>query len=207
MNLNHVRLAVRTQALLLLVATSVSLFAQSRSDRYALLLNDPPLAATETFAKSGPRTASADSRARIAAAQTNLRTALAERKITVTGSVDTVANAVFVLADSPESLASLPGVRRVVPMRKHKAQMVKALELVRAQLGWNNVGGPQNAGAGVKIAVLDSGIDKDHPAFQDSSLSMPAGYPRCSGSDCNYATNKIIAVRSYVSLLVLGTQP
>ena len=207
MHILHVPLAVRTQALLLLIASSASLFAQTRPNRYALLLNDPPLAATESFSKPGPRTASADARARIAAAQTNLRAALAERNITILGSADTVANALFVVSESPDSLASLPGVRRVVPMRQHKRHMVKALDLVRAQLGWNNVGGPQNAGAGVKIAILDSGIDKDHPAFQDSSLSMPPGYPRCSGADCNYATSKIIAVRSYVSLLVLGDRP
>ena len=207
MHSRHVPLAVRTQALLLIVVTSASLFAQTRSNRYALLLNDPPFAADESFGKAGPRAASADAQARIAAAQTNLRAVLAERNVTVTGSADTVANAVFVLSDSPEALASLPGVRRVVPMRKHKPHMVKALDLVRAQVGWNNVGGPQNAGAGVKIAVIDSGIDKDHPAFQDSSLTMPAGYPRCSGADCNYATNKIIAVRSYVSLLVAGDRP
>jgi len=207
MPFNRVPLAVRTQALLFLFAVSVPLAAQERLNRYALLLNDPPLAAVESFGKAGPRAASADARARVAAAQTSLRAALAERNVTVLGSADTVVNAVFVYSPDAAALAALPGVRRVVPMETHKAHMVKALDLIRAQIGWNNVGGADNAGKGVKIAILDSGIDKDHPAFQDASLAMPAGYPRCAGSDCNYASNKIIAVRSYVDLLVLPDQP
>jgi len=203
----HVPLPVRLQALLLLLTASASLFAQGRLNRYALLLDEPPLAAAPSFGKTAARAASADARARVAAAQNNLRAALAQRKVAVTGSADTVTNAIFVVSDSPERLASLPGVRRVVPMERHERQMVKALDLVRAQLGWNNVGGPQSAGAGVKIAILDTGIDKDHPAFQDPSLTMPAGFPKCAGSDCAYATNKIVAVRSYVNLLVLPQFP
>ena len=37
--------------------------------------------------------------------------------------------------------------------------------------------------AGIKIAILDTGIEQTHPAFQDDSLPMPAGYPLCSGGD------------------------
>ncbi len=204
---SRVSYPVRIQALCLIAAACLPLMAQERTNRYALLLNDPPLAAADGFGKSGVRAASADAGARIAAAQNNLRAVLAERQIEVLGSANTVANAVFVYSESPADLASLPGVRRVVPMRAHKPQMVKALDLIRAQTGWNNVGGPERAGAGVKIAILDSGIDRNHPAFQDAGLSMPAGYPKCAGADCDYATSKIIAVRSYVSLLVLPENP
>ncbi len=126
MSFNRVPLAVRTQALLFLFAVSVPLAAQERLNRYALLLNDPPLAAVESFGKAGPRAASADARARVAAAQTSLRAALAERNITVLGSADTVVNAVFVYSPDAAALAALPGVRRVVPMETHKAHMVKA---------------------------------------------------------------------------------
>ena len=165
MKQSRVSYPVRIQALCLIAAACLPLMAQERTNRYALLLNDPPLAAAEGFGKAGARTAAADARSRAAAAQNNLRSVLAERQIEVLGSADTVANAVFVHSDSPDELASLPGVRRVVPMRAHKPHMVKALDLIRAQTGWNNVGGPERAGAGVKIAILDSGIAKTHPAF------------------------------------------
>ena len=83
----------------------------------------------------------------------------------------------------------------------------KAIDLVNAPQAWNVVGGAQNAGAGVRIGIIDTGIDQNHPAFQDSSLSVPAGYPKCRGDDCAYANSKVIAVRSYVDMLVGGEDP
>ena len=69
------------------------------------------------------------------------------------------------------------------------------------------LGGVQNAGAGIKIAIIDTGIDPTHPAFQDASLAMPAGYPICSGTDCAFTSNKVIVARSYVRLAAAGTDP
>jgi subtilisin family serine protease len=55
---------------------------------------------------------------------------------------------------------------------------------------------------GVKIAIIDSGIDVRHAAFQGSSLTIPDGYPKTgTDSDADYTNNKVIAARSYVSLL------
>jgi minor extracellular serine protease Vpr len=45
------------------------------------------------------------------------------------------------------------------------------LALVNALAAWNQSGGAANAGAGVKVAIVDSGIDVGHPCFNDS------GYP------------------------------
>src|SRR5688500_19886650 len=41
------------------------------------------------------------------------------------------------------------------------------LSLVHAQEAWTAVGGEAGAGAGVKVAVIDSGIDHTHPCFED----------------------------------------
>ena len=62
------------------------------------------------------------------------------------------------------------------------------------------------AGAGVKIAVIDTGIDQAHPAFQDNSLSIPSGFPKCNAaSDCSsFTNNKVIVARSYVAQLAAG---
>jgi uncharacterized protein (TIGR03437 family) len=49
--------------------------------------------------------------------------------------------------------------------------------------------------------------------FQDSSLAMPSGYPKCSGDptahtgDCAFVSNKVIAARSYVKQLAAGSAP
>jgi len=90
------------------------------------------------------------------------------------------------------------------PLKRH---MVKAVDLVRAQQAWQALGGEQNAGRGVRIAVLDTGIDNSHPAFQDPSLDIPAGFPRCREADCQYTNSKVIVARSYVDMLVLGNVP
>ena len=67
---------------------------------------------------------------------------------------------------------------------------------------------PQNAGAGVRIAIIDTGIDHTHPAFDDSGLQYPAGFPKCQESrgDCAFVNRKVIVARSYVNMLV-GSDP
>lgn len=183
--------------------------AQGRLDRFALLLDEPPLAARLVQAADGRRAANADEQRRIEARQQALRAALSERGFTVLGATQVLLNAVYVAAPgaSEEQLRSIPGVARVQRLRPVRRHMNRGLELVRARAAWPAVGGAQNAGAGVKIAILDTGIDHTHPAFQDPALRPPPGYPRCEPADCPFTTNKIIAARSYVHLLVLADQP
>jgi uncharacterized protein (TIGR03437 family) len=150
----------------------------------------------------------ADKASRISAAQTTLRSAIADRGVAVLGATQTVLNAIYVAADAgqAEALGALPGVARVVEMQPLRRHAVKALDLVKAPQAWRNLGA-SNAGAGVRIAVLDTGIDHEHPAFRDPSLSMPAGFPRCAPADCAFTSNKVIAARSFVQMLVLGDDP
>ena len=109
---------------------------------------------------------------------------------------------------SEAELASLPGVQRVERLRTLRRTLDAALSLMNIQGAWSAVNGSQNAGAGVKIAILDTGIDVTHPAMQNASLQTPSGYPKCrtDNGDCAYTNSKVIAARSYVSMLV-GTDP
>ncbi|HZT32528.1 MAG TPA: S8 family serine peptidase [Bryobacteraceae bacterium] len=174
-----------------------------RPQEYALILRDPALA-RQVGSRQALATADARNRLRtIHQAQDSLRRELARRKITVTGAVDTLLNAVFVRIppERAAELAALPGVARVVympPLRRHLDQ---AVNLVNAPAAWNLLGGTGAAGAGVKIGVLDTGIDQNHPAFQDSSLTPPAGFPKGRQQDLAYTNNKIIVARSYVATL------
>lgn len=171
--------------------------APARAERYALLLEDAP-AAVE-----------ASARPRIRAAQTTLRGALARKDIAVTGSVERILNAVFVDAprDRVDELRALPGVRAVMPMRQRKLLLNRALDLANVPAAWAALGGTGRAGAGVRIAIVDSGIEHTHPAFQDPSLQPPPGYPICRGDDCRFTNSKIIVARSYVERLARGTPP
>ncbi len=62
----------------------------------------------------------------------------------------------------------------MVAGRRYRLNLNRATQLVNAPAAWNAFGGIQNAGAGIKIAMLDTGIDQTHPAFQDSSLQAAA---------------------------------
>jgi uncharacterized protein (TIGR03437 family) len=74
---------------------------------------------------------------------------------------------------------------------------------MNVRTAWSSVNGEQNAGAGIKIAVLDTGIDQNHAAFQENGLQYPAGFPK---GESAYTNRKVIAARSYVNMLV-GTDP
>ncbi len=66
------------------------------------------------------------------------------------------------------------------------------LALIDAEAAWNRQGGAAQAGAGVKVAVVDSGIDTAHPCFSDT------GYPAQSQlGDRRYTNNKVIAARVF----------
>ena len=165
------------------------------AERYALILSDAP--------------AIRGSQLRIKAAQTRVRGELARRGMAVTGSVERILNAVFVSAQPADldELRGLPGVAGVVPVPRLRLKLNRAVELVNAPAAWQALGGTGNAGAGVKIAVIDTGIDQNHPAFQDRSLAAPAGFPLCAGDDCAFTNGKVIVARSYIREVAAGTLP
>jgi uncharacterized protein (TIGR03437 family) len=203
----YVRKSVTRLSVILLLLPALA--GAGRLDRWALVLEDPPVAARIESRQELARPAATDAASRIRQAQAGVRAALAGRGITVTGAAGTLVNAVFVAAgeDRVAELRAIPGVARVERMLPLKRQLDRAVELVNAPAAWNTLGGIQNAGAGVKIGLLDTGIDQNHPAFQDSSLRPPAGYPKCLPAECAYTNNKVIVARSYVDMLVLGDQP
>ena len=66
------------------------------------------------------------------------------------------------------------------------------LAIVRATDAWARAGGPANAGADVKVAIVDTGIDVGHPCFSD------AGYPQQSQlGNPNFTNNKVVAARVF----------
>jgi subtilisin family serine protease len=93
-------------------------------------------------------------------------------------------------------LRALPGVVAVYPDQPHDLHMYSSLPAINAPALWNSpaIGGEGNAGAGVKIAILDSGIKIDNPFFDPAGLSYPPGYPQ---GDVDHTTPKVIAARAY----------
>jgi uncharacterized protein (TIGR03437 family) len=179
-------------------------------NRYTVILADPPVAAR--FAREQVRSAAAGAyRGQIAARQATLRRDLISRNFRVEGTVSTVLNAIFVAAPASrvDELRALPGVIAVVPRRRIEMHLNRAVQLMNAPAAWTALGGQGSAGAGMKIAVIDSGIDQTHLAFQDSALAVAAGFPKCNvQSDCDqFTNNKVIVARSYVPLFAAGSDP
>ena len=65
-------------------------------------------------------------------------------------------------------------------------------------IGATDVWGPSltNAGQGLKIGIIDDGLDQAHPYFDPSGFSYPAGFPR---GNTNYTTPKVIVARAFPS--------
>jgi subtilisin family serine protease len=64
------------------------------------------------------------------------------------------------------------------------------------QIGAPALWGPTlaTAGQGIKIGIIDSGVDPSHPFFDPSSYTMPPGFPK---GQVKYTTAKVIVARSF----------
>ena len=186
---------LRLAAIIFLVAGAA--LGSGRLHRYALILEDAPLAARASSRKDLTRLTAVPS-----SKQHVLKAALDERGIRVTAAEQLIVNAVFVEApaEALPDLRSLPGVAFVERLRPLKPHLSAALKLSNVPAAWEAVNGASNAGAGVRIAVIDTGIDQTHPAFRDEGLQYPAGFPKCS--DCSFVNRKVIVARSYVDMLI-----
>ncbi|GAB4369156.1 MAG: hypothetical protein OHK0021_12190 [Bryobacter sp.] len=180
---------------------------------YTVMLEGPALAEFMTKGQPKNRLEFSTKRTQMMEQQGKLRLALAQAKVQVLDATQVVLNALYVRAtpEQAKALEKMPGVLRVDKMRKLYAHANRALDVNNVRAAWNRVGGPAGAGAGVRIAIIDSGIDQNHPAFASFPTPPPAGYPRCNSSngDCGFTNNKVVAARSYVTLLnfAFGTDP
>ena len=69
--------------------------------------------------------------------------------------------------DQVDALRTLPGVRRVVPLRLHDMSLAGSVPWVGAPAAW-----PQGSGKGVRIAIIDTGIDYTHRNFGGSGDTL-----------------------------------
>lgn len=98
---------------------------------------------------------------------------------------------------SPErvkEIEEIPGVKRVAPMGYSKMLLPVSNDLMRSHLAWERLGGEFSAGEGVLIAVIDTGIDITHPAFDDKGYTSPPGFPK---GDSAFTNNKVIVSRVF----------
>jgi len=105
-----------------------------------------------------------------------------------------VANGLAVVVPRSElsRLPRLPGVKRVFASVSYHAlagpdaTTIRARELPDTPLG--------NAGAGIKIGIIDDGVDQKHPFFDPAGYTMPAGFPK---GQTAFTTAKVIVARAF----------
>ena len=100
--------------------------------------------------------------------------------------------AVVAPAGSARLIAALPGVESVTPSVRYGRTLFSSPAVIGAPQVW----GPtlSTAGQGMKIGIIDDGIDQTHPFFSPSRFTMPAGFPKGNRA---YTTAKVIVARSF----------
>jgi subtilisin family serine protease len=89
-------------------------------------------------------------------------------------------------------LANLPGVAQVWPNASYHPLLDRSPQLIGAPTVW----GPTlaTAGQGMKIGIIDDGIDQTHAFFNPAGYAYPEGFPK---GQTAYTTPKVIVARAF----------
>ena len=134
-------------------------------------------------------------------------------EVTVTYEYSTVLNGLAVNLNGADirELNHLPGVVTADYTFSVHTDMNRSPTLIGAPTLWAADGGQANAGAGIRIGIIDTGIDFTHPFLTDNSLVVPAGFPKCDALDssvhqanvsCKYVSNKVIVAKMFCTQAV-----
>ncbi|MBM3810433.1 MAG: hypothetical protein FJW20_02235 [Acidimicrobiia bacterium] len=190
-----------SQHRLLLFAFTCSLcLCQVVPGRYVVELRGEP-AAAYAAKRGNTSTAAVERRAQISLEQQQTRAAVSQLGGQTLTSTDTVMNSLIVNHSDPEQLKSIPGVARVYPVYQVKASLSRVIHLHKVVDAWDRIGGVEKAGLGVRMGILDTGVDNTHPWLVDSELPPVEGFPKVSKeANLAYTSSKVIVARSYEQL-------
>jgi subtilisin family serine protease len=100
--------------------------------------------------------------------------------------------AVVVPRRSLERLRTVDGVGRVYPTAAYGSALSQSPAAIKAPVLWG--ADLATSGRGVKIAILDDGIDHRHPFFNPAGLQPPAGFPK---GNTSFTNGKVIVARAF----------
>lgn len=206
------RIAGVKSAALFLVSAAV-VWGQTVPGRYVVELAGDP--AATAAAKQGSRFAAREAgfaarRAAVRQGQTDARTRIGELGGTILASMDTVVNALIVSIPDARAavLSNIPGVVKVHPVHGVRPLLNHALPIHKVPDTWNTLPlGQSSAGAGIKIGMIDTGIDVNNAAFS-APLPPVDGFPMVlANGDLQFTNAKIIVAKNYTPLLPDGGDP
>ena len=88
-------------------------------------------------------------------------------------------------------LFHVAGVKKVYPSLRYHLDTNKSPAVIKADTFWAKTGG---FGQGIKIGVVDDGVDMTNPFFNPAGFSYPAGFPK---GNKKFTTRKVIVARSF----------
>lgn len=91
-------------------------------------------------------------------------------------------------------IQSMPDVVAIAPNRIYKPMLNLSNDLMNVPAAWNLAGGDSEAGRGIRIGIIDTGIDKTHVMFEDEGFEYPEGFPL---GDSDFTNKKIIVARVF----------
>ncbi|RUO23281.1 hypothetical protein CWE08_01110 [Aliidiomarina iranensis] len=94
----------------------------------------------------------------------------------------------------------ISGVKRVHAHKMYYANMDTSLDLINAPVAWDLIGSRDEAGEGVRIAIIDGGINSGHEMFAANGHTRPEGLPNddyCSVVDASFCNDKLALARYY----------
>jgi len=129
-------------------------------------------------------------------------------KANITSQYDISLNAVAVQLNgtSLDLIASAPMVQQAQYNALYHPDLSQSYIVINASGAWTAAGGRSKAGAGIKIGDIDTGIDNNHPFFDPTGFTYPAGFPKCDEADsathtadqnCNYVSPKVIVAKVF----------
>jgi subtilisin family serine protease len=100
--------------------------------------------------------------------------------------------AVLVPERAVKRIEQLRGVREVYPSVRYTQALERSVPAIRATEIWGP--GLATSGQGIKIGILDDGLDRTHPFFNPAGYVMPPGFPK---GQPTYTNAKVIVARSF----------
>ena len=126
----------------------------------------------------------------------------------ITSSFYTTLNGVAVKLNgaSIRKLRNSRDVAKVEYNALYHPSMSESYKIINAAAAWAASGGRTDAGRGVKVGIIDTGIDAGHPFFDPAGFAAPAGFPKCDAADssthtanasCKYTSAKVIVAKVF----------
>ncbi|MGB2875062.1 MAG: S8 family serine peptidase [Gaiellaceae bacterium] len=89
------------------------------------------------------------------------------------------------------ALGRISAVQKIYPSLRYHLDTNKSPSVIHADSFWASTGGQ---GQGIKIGVVDDGVDMNNAFFNPTGLSYPAGFPR---GQQQFTTPKVIVARAF----------